>query len=1065
MQTLESLKTNQRQPESASESMGTTDTLRSPTRDSFIVGQASLPEVYARLAQVQAVRGRYQSVIGTFLELVGLLLENGSLEQAERFLQQTLTLQPESRRAREQRIELERKRGNIEQAVELSRELARLCIEQGDGERSIRLLQATLGEQPDNLDIALELADMFVAHGHIADGAAAFRRVAESFETTCRPARAVEAYRRLKVVQSDDCQVMLTLGRLYIGLGQYEEAEKELRAVLRHDLENEQALLQLGWVCQLTGRVRSGILAFSKVLQSQPHHPVANRKLAELHFSQGMMTEAVTGFATAALGYLGAESVDEAIVCYRHILAIEPGNGAAGQALLQLEGSFEGLEIARPGLVIVPLALDEGESTTTELETAISQPASPALAETEPPEPRPELLCENSDEPPSRPRLVRRGLLKAEFGEKLARPEKKGPAPVRHGLVGKPMGGAPVSDKPLLPSPKPRPCGPASPRPEPVSALPDESASSAWRDQEEDFAEELADDFGQHLFDPEPVSVWQPESSEVESEERAELAEDFGQRFFDPEPTSLFEDEAKNGWGSLFDDWDPQPPVASLFVDATSEIQEPLFSDETVDEDVLVLFPIETCEPDQVSEEAPLEEALFRQAVPGVTQSEDASPVEEASFVNEGARPFEDDPPAIDEVSLVPDEVKPAVDDILLVIDEALPLFEDFVLEVEDVVPAVENAEDELFEMPLVVAHEEPAPVDLPSAQQRAEVSQARAVENLESGLEGADASSLMAAYRSALTETPDNLVLRTRLADLYLKYGFLEEAVSHYREVLDQQPDAAYALRRIVQAELWGERYKEVTDTLLSLAELSLASGRSGEAVEALQDVLALDPEHCPAVERMADLFLWLAQENLACHHLRQLAETALSQGDLASAMGAFGRLVDVAEASPSPIPLSAPGLAAGRYINLLLRRGQVLEAGRTLQRLERSGAEGAEMCGMVIQAAKAELGAAGLETQFQYGELCYLAGHLDRAIEAFQQTRRYPDYERASTSRLGQCFAAKGGPMMAQLAIRQFAKALTLPGMTAWEEAEVRHHMEQAQKVLDQLSCDPSDMRGCGR
>ena len=95
--------------------------------------------------------------------------------------------------------------------------------------------------------------------------------------------------------------------------------------------------------------------------------------------------------------------------------------------------------------------------------------------------------------------------------------------------------------------------------------------------------------------------------------------------------------------------------------------------------------------------------------------------------------------------------------------------------------------------------------------------------------------------------------------------------------------------------------------------------------------------------------------------------------------------------------------------------------------------------MCSLVTQAAKSELGTAGLETQFQYGELCYRAGHLDRAIKAFQQTRRHPDYERVSTAKLGHCFSAKGGPMMAQLAIRQFAKALTLPGATPSEEAEL--------------------------
>jgi tetratricopeptide (TPR) repeat protein len=298
--------------------------------------QPSQPEVYEKLALVLAVRGKFQSVISTYLELVSILVAAEDLQRADGMVNKVLELRPDSGEARERRIEIENKRGNVARAVYLSRELARLCIDQGDGERSIRLLQDALKHEPGNLDIALELAEMFVSHGHIQDGANQYRKVANAFQTAGNIAKAAEAYRRMKVVQSDDPEVLLTLGRLYTELGKLDEAEQEFRSVLRHDLDHEQALLQLGLVCQLKGRFRSGILAFNKVLQNNPNLVSAKRKLGELHHSQGMMTEAVDFFLQAAQGHLEADEKDDAIECFQIVLSVDENNAPAQQGLTNL---------------------------------------------------------------------------------------------------------------------------------------------------------------------------------------------------------------------------------------------------------------------------------------------------------------------------------------------------------------------------------------------------------------------------------------------------------------------------------------------------------------------------------------------------------------------------------------------------------------------------------------------------------------------------------------------------------------------------------------------------------
>jgi tetratricopeptide (TPR) repeat protein len=349
--------------------------------ESLKIEQPSQPEVYERLAHVLAVRGKFQSVITTYLELIKVLVEADSLQKADAIVATVLALRPESGEARERRIEIENKRGNTARAVYLSRELARLCIDQGDGERSIRLLQDALKHEPSNLDIALELAEMFVSHGHIQDGANQYRKVANAFQEAGNISKAAEAYRRMKVVQSDDPEVLLTLGRLYTELGKLDEAEQEFRSVLRHDLDHEQALLQLGLVCQLKGRFRSGILAFNKVLQNNPNLVSAKRKLGELHYSQGMMTEAVDFFLQAAQGHLEADEKDDAIECFQIVLSVDENNAPAQQGLTNL------------GAPVQPRAFEAPQPPTPPVEEAAAPEAPP------PPVPFPAAMPSASPEP------------------------------------------------------------------------------------------------------------------------------------------------------------------------------------------------------------------------------------------------------------------------------------------------------------------------------------------------------------------------------------------------------------------------------------------------------------------------------------------------------------------------------------------------------------------------------------------------------------------------------------------------------------------------------------------
>lgn len=554
--------------------------------------QPSEPEVYQKLAYALAVRGKFQSVISTNLELIRVLVEAEQLEPADEVVGRVLGLRPESGEARERRIEIENKRGNTTRAVALSRELARLCIDQGDGERSIRLLQDAQKHEPGNLDIALELAEMFVSHGHIQDGANQYRKVANAFQEAGNIAKAAEAYRRMKVVQSDDPEVLLTLGRLYTELGKLDEAEQEFRSVLRHDLEHQQALLQLGLVCQLKGRFRSGILAFNKVLQNNPDLVEAKRKLGELHHSQGMMPESVDFFLKAAQGYLEAEERDDAIECFQIVLSVDENNATAQQGLTNLGApvqpkAFEPPQPPTPPEEPAPEPVVESSVSTPEpvsgssvamerterlAPTDFSSPG--ASSDPEPPKPEPA-----SPKKPSGSGAVgrktgltgggfsggmRKGLVAPGGGDKpmlggdkpmLGRPRSG----IREGLGKKVLGGGPMmmgggGDKPVLGSPS----GPGRRagfgRTEPAASTPEPVAHNApAEDPLEDFSADMA---LEDVFS-EPTSP--PSASNEGSEDFA--FPDFGNDSDDSGSAASLDFD---GLGSdLFDDSSPAPTAQS----------------------------------------------------------------------------------------------------------------------------------------------------------------------------------------------------------------------------------------------------------------------------------------------------------------------------------------------------------------------------------------------------------------------------------------------------------------------------------------------------------------------
>ena len=366
-------------------------------------------EACSKLAELYAVRGLISNVIETYFTLMDILDQKGEHELAVEVARWIMKLQPENDKARMKTILIYKQKGNMEEVVKQSLQLARLYIELGQGDQSILLLKNAQDIAPENLDIGLELAEMYISHGHIPEGTAQYQKIANAYLGAGDKEKAAEAFRRMKIVQPDEPNLLFTLGNLYMDLGKLNEAEGEFRAILRHNLNHTDALMSLGKVCQKKGQFRDAILAFNKILSVNPENEFAKERLGELYQAQGATSEAVKFFLQAASTYQFDENFDRAIKLYQRVIALDPTNPTACRELTNMGAPItpeEGMEEEIYAPSITSMEVDEeelvlGEESLEEVSGAVVPPTAIDI-------PEEEEADEEAQEGARKPRLKRR---------------------------------------------------------------------------------------------------------------------------------------------------------------------------------------------------------------------------------------------------------------------------------------------------------------------------------------------------------------------------------------------------------------------------------------------------------------------------------------------------------------------------------------------------------------------------------------------------------------------------------------------------------------------------------
>ena len=293
-------------------------------------------DVNYKLIECFSVRGQFNLATEQFFSLLEILEQKKEYQKALDICQMVTRIDPENIKARMKTILINQKQGNKKEVIGQSLNLARLLIEVGQGDQSIKLLTKAQDADPDNLEIGLELAEVYMSYGHIPEATLQYKKVAESFVSIGNMGKAIDSLKRLKLISPNEVSIMYLLGKLLYEDKKYSEAENEFRSILRMDLNNIDALKYLGLVCQGKGELKGALLACNKILTIDPKEDAALEMLADVYIKQGNTNDAIKNLLNAAKIKLEKGQKENSIKVFQKVLLLDPTNPTACRELTNL---------------------------------------------------------------------------------------------------------------------------------------------------------------------------------------------------------------------------------------------------------------------------------------------------------------------------------------------------------------------------------------------------------------------------------------------------------------------------------------------------------------------------------------------------------------------------------------------------------------------------------------------------------------------------------------------------------------------------------------------------------
>ncbi|HNL08918.1 MAG TPA: tetratricopeptide repeat protein [Turneriella sp.] len=264
------------------------------------------PLAYYNLGMVYKKDGKFAEAKASFLDALNVAASGeiafkaatqlgmlhatqGDLPNAKYYFERAVALSPANAKYHynlalilNQMGENERAVRELDEAIRLGSDnpqtymyIARLYSELGRKEQAEAALAKALAEAPRDPVILSQMGDMLVAQAKWAPAIRIFKELYESSPKTAEKA-----------------QAMYNLGKVYVALRDFRNAEKALETAYQLDMLNEDALVLLGEAYVQTGQAHKSVTLFKEALRLNPDNLKVLRGQAQLYLNIGELTEA-----------------------------------------------------------------------------------------------------------------------------------------------------------------------------------------------------------------------------------------------------------------------------------------------------------------------------------------------------------------------------------------------------------------------------------------------------------------------------------------------------------------------------------------------------------------------------------------------------------------------------------------------------------------------------------------------------------------------------------------------------------------------------------------------------
>ncbi|MBI2956284.1 MAG: tetratricopeptide repeat protein [Acidobacteria bacterium] len=167
------------------------------------------------------------------------------------------------------------------------------------------------------------------------------------------------------------------------------------------------------------------------------------------------------------------------------------------------------------------------------------------------------------------------------------------------------------------------------------------------------------------------------------------------------------------------------------------------------------------------------------------------------------------------------------------------------------------------------------------------------------------------------LSNIPEATRYYTRLADVYVKEGFLVRGIAMFKKISKLDPSDTNAQERLADLYTMQGLLNEARAQYLQLAEAHLKANATAPAMQVLQKVVDLDPDNLRVQDRLASLYERQGQANEAAQLYRRVAERQLFEGQVEESLERLEKALALAPNDPHTLLLHARALKQARRVD----------------------------------------------------------------------------------------------------------------------------------------------------